>query len=65
MSFSWHWTTTFQTLGHDPLAGLKVNIIGWHWHFKNEIEGKKKDRIVCRTQPKQSGAEQTKKIQCV
>lgn len=60
MSFSWHWTTTFQTLGHDPLAGLKVNIIGRDWHLKNEIEKEKKDRLPCRTQPKQGETEQTK-----
>lgn len=42
MSFSWHRTPMFQTLAHDPLVGLKVNIIGQDWHFKNEIEERKK-----------------------
>lgn len=70
MSFSWHRTTMFQTLDHDPLVGLKVNIIGQDWHFKNEIQERKNDGTAPRAQPAQhritQAAQQNKpeKIQC-
>lgn len=32
--------SVFQTVSHDPFLGHKINLVGTHWHFFNEIEKK-------------------------